>query len=410
MISTEDRLRAATRAAAATVPLGSAPPLRLPPDPGPGRAGRRRGWLRAMTPLAAAAAVAGVVIASLVLTSHTPSDRPSAPAGAARALGSVPPYYVALSNQAPPVRQAVVRATATGAVLATVNLPRPYGTFTFVSGAADDRTFVLAAQRWWAIGSGTRGVPAQQRDNWTRVAFFRLRFDPATRTTRLTRLSHLAGPPATLLAGIGVSPDGSRLALALRTLEIQVVTLATGRTRYWIRPASPHSTGIWIGNDKAAGEPLSWTADGRILAFQFWTESGGITEIRLLDTTSPGGSLRAARPAVTFVGHGQIKTGPTGNSIITPDGTRIVTVASRTPGARPRVAEFSARTGKPARFWSSGSAGTPWNVLWTDPSGSTLIISAQPTAKATEPVTGVLSGKRFTPLPGAPADVVNIAW
>ena len=37
MISTEERLRAATRAAADTVPPGSAPPLRLPPGgPPPG--------------------------------------------------------------------------------------------------------------------------------------------------------------------------------------------------------------------------------------------------------------------------------------------------------------------------------------------------------------------------------------
>ena len=41
MIATEERLRAATRAAAATVPPGSAPPLRLPDEPvGRGAAAR----------------------------------------------------------------------------------------------------------------------------------------------------------------------------------------------------------------------------------------------------------------------------------------------------------------------------------------------------------------------------------
>ena len=67
-----------------------------------------------------------------------------------------------------------------------------------------------------------------------------------------------------------------------------------------------------------------------MLAFQFWTQSGGITQVRLLDTNAPGGSLRATGPAVSFVGHGRAKTGPIGNSIITPDGTKIVTVTSRT--------------------------------------------------------------------------------
>ncbi len=68
VMSTEERLRAATRAAAATVAPGSAPPLRLPGDPAGEVHGRwrlRRRWLRAPTPLAAAAAVAAVVIASL---------------------------------------------------------------------------------------------------------------------------------------------------------------------------------------------------------------------------------------------------------------------------------------------------------------------------------------------------------
>ena len=65
-----------------------------------------------------------------------------------------------------------------GRSLATVTAPRPYSAFTFVSGADDDRTFVLAAQRWWRIASGTRGLAAEQRDGTTPAVFFRLRFDP----------------------------------------------------------------------------------------------------------------------------------------------------------------------------------------------------------------------------------------
>ncbi len=55
--------------------------------------------------------------------------------------------------------------------------PRPYGLFTFVSGAADDRTFVLAGQ---PVADHVRhGRPAaQNRDNTTPAVFFRLRFDP----------------------------------------------------------------------------------------------------------------------------------------------------------------------------------------------------------------------------------------
>jgi hypothetical protein len=365
-----------------------------------------------MTPLAAAAAVAGIVIASLVLTSggHTQPGGGEGPASGASALGSLPPYYVALSGPPGYPQRTVVRATPTGRVLATVTPPRPYRGFTFVTGSADDRTFVLAAQRWWNIAPGTRGLAAEKRDGATPVVFFRLRFDPSSGTARLTALRFPKGLTSASLAGISVSPDGSKLALALHTAEIKVVTLATGSSQRWTWPGATLSDGTWVGNSKPDGEPLSWTADGRILAFQFWAESGGITQVRLLDTTPPGGSLRATRAAVTFVGHGKIKTGPTGNSIITPDGTRIATVASRTRGGPSEVAEFSVRTGQPAGFRPVGSAGTPWDVLWTDSSGSTLIVSALPTAKATETVIGVLRGGRFTPLPEAPANAVNIAW
>ncbi len=166
VMSTEERLRAAARAAADTVAPGSAPPLRLPDDPAasPQRGSwpGRRHWVRALTPLAAAAAVAAAVIASLTLTRGVPAPRgggqsPARPV----ALHGVPRYYVTLTSTAMP-SQAVIGDTATGAVVTTVKPPRPYRTFDFVSGAAGDRTFVLAAQRWWPIASGAAG-PRRQR-------------------------------------------------------------------------------------------------------------------------------------------------------------------------------------------------------------------------------------------------------
>jgi hypothetical protein len=417
-MSTEERLRAATRAAADTVAPGSAPPLRLPDEqPGRVRWDQRHRWLRTMVPLAAAAAVAIVVIASLALTSRTPPASPAAPASGTSALRSIPPYYVALAGLPDTPEHAVIRASATGAVLATVNPPRPYRSFTFVSGAADDRTFVLAAQRWWNVTSGTRGEAAQQQDNTTPVVFFRLTFDPRTRATRLTALP-TAGPISSQdLSGLAVSPDGSTLALSVHPAEISVITLATGSERHWVWPHTAGTwtpkaiSGTWVGNSKPGGQPLSWTADGRTLAFQFWTQSGGITQVRLLDTTSPGGSLRAARPAVSFVGHGQVKTGPLGNSIITPDGTKIVTVASRTRGGPPEVMEFSVRTGQPVIPPPAGNTASlgPWDVLWAGASGRTLIVEAQSGPSGAD-LTGVLQGGRFTPLPRAPADLTNVAW
>jgi hypothetical protein len=439
MTTTEERLRAATRAAAATVPPDSAPPLRLPEDPGVSSVPKgwffRRRRLAALTPLAAAGAVAVVVIASLLLTSgvHTPPGGRAGPASSTSLPGGLPPYYLALSNQASPLRHVVIRATATGAALATVSVPRPYGTFMYVSGAADDRTFVLAVQRWWNITSGTRGLPAEHRDNTTTVAFFLLRFDPATRTARLTWLSHVAEPPSFNLGGIGLSPDGSRLALAVRTAvtpdrsgrhgwtgpAIQVVTLATGDMRQWVWPGAG-----WVGNFKPVGEPLSWTADGRMLAFQKW--AGNKAQVRVLDTAAAGTDLRASRLIMkSSSGSGTVLA--TGNSLITPDGTAVVAATARYEQHPVRselqVSEFSTRTGTMTHAlaqWRLNHRGVSWqDVLWTSSSGRNLIVVTPPGTgpipgtlnRPTGPVAGVLTtGGQFTPLRGMIASASTIAW
>ena len=381
------------------------------------RSSRRR-WLRALTPLAAAAAVVAVVIASLLLTGHTPPGSSAGPVSGTSALRSVPPYYVALAGRPDAPDHAVIRASATGAVLATVQPPRPYGSFTFVSGAADDRTFVLAAQRWWNVTSGTRGEVAQQRDNTTPVVFFRLRFGPRASTAQLTALPAAGSVSSLHLSGLAVSPDGSKLALIVRPAEIRVITLATGSKQDWIWPHTsgawtPKSVGdTWVGNSKPSGAPLSWTADGRTLAFQLWTKSGGITEVRLLDTGAPAGSLSSSKISVRFTGLGGPKNGPAGNTLITPDGSRIVTVTTGRSGSDYRVTEFSASTGRtlgPGPGHSARAAAA-WNVLWTSPDGSTLIVEAGPGRGQAGPGPDILRDGRLTPLPGAPSGTVNLVW
>jgi hypothetical protein len=79
MNSFEDRLRAAMRAAAGTVPPDSAPPLRLPRRPWRGLRlpGRRLlgNRFRFLTPVAAAAAVVAVVAVSFAAASGTPATQ-----------------------------------------------------------------------------------------------------------------------------------------------------------------------------------------------------------------------------------------------------------------------------------------------------------------------------------------------
>ena len=458
----------------------------------PGPPARRGKWSGLLVPLAAAAAVTCVVAASLAIGAafhgHAGPAGPAArshPSLAAlrpaalrpAALRQVPPYFAELTLTAPVQvmggEAAVVRSTLSGHVLATVTPPRPYQIFTWVSAAADDRTFVLAAQRYWPIASGQAGLPAQNRDNTTPTVFFRLTFDPATHTARLARLAVPETIQADQLAGMTVSPDGTRFALDLRRSipSIQVVTLATGAIRSWAWPG-----GGWIGNSKPIGQIFSWTADGTTLAFPQRNGSGGAlslsflaavagtlaavvltgilvrryvrvrradllawtiaaaaitialaahalgvyrglapgaTNIRLLDTTAPGTSLASSKIVLTFPGVGALGL----NTLLTPDGTRIVTV---TPQG---ITEFSARTGQPILSEDQFSAnqfpaGGPQEVdrqtvLWAGPGGQALVVS-DPRGKHTpygpDTILGVLTTNTFTPIPKGTYQSIQIAW
>ena len=451
----------------------------------PGPPSRRRKWSGLLVPLAAAAAVTGVVAASLgisaIFRGHAgpgPAAQshpsPAAQSHSGAALRRVPRYFAALTRTAAVQvmggEAAVVRSTLTGRVLATVAPPPPYRIFTWVSAAGDDRTFVLAAQRYWPIASGQAGMPAENRDNTTPTAFFRMTFDPATHTAKLARLAVPETIPSAQLAGMTVSPDGTRLALDLRQ-SIQVVNVATGAVRSWTWPG-----GGWIGNNKPIGQIFSWTTGGTTLAFQqrnggggalslsflaavagtlaaavltgiivtryvrlrhadllAWTIAAsaitialaahtlgayrdlapGATNIRLLNTNAPGTSLASSTIVLTFPSGGAFGL----NTLLTPDGTRIVTA---TPQG---ITEFSARTGQPILSEDQFSpnqfpAGGPQEVdrqtvLWAGPGGQALVVSdprGKPTPYGPDTILGVLTGNTFTPIPNGTYQSVQIAW
>jgi hypothetical protein len=407
----------------------AAPDLRRALQATPGPPGRRGKWSGLLVPLAAAAAVTAVVAASLAISAAFRGHaRPAGPGPAAQshpspaplrpaplrpaALRQAPRYFAALALTGPVQvtggEAAVVRSTVTGHILATVTPPRPYRIFTWVSAADDDRTFVLAAQRYWPIASGQAGMPAQNLDITTPTAFFKLAFDPATHTAKLARLAVPETIQADQLAGMTVSPDGTRLALDLRQ-SIQVVTLATGAIRSW----AWHGGG-WIGNFKPFGQVFSWTADGTTLEFQQWgTGHPRPIYIRLLDTTAPGTSLASSKIVLTFPDAGALGT----NTLLTPDGTKIVTA---TPQG---ITEFSVRTGQPIlsedqfQFdWQKlgWAAGPPWqDVLWAGPGGQALIVSdprGKPGPYGPRYILGVLTANTFTPIPNGADPGALIAW
>lgn len=142
----------------------------------------------------------------------------------------------------------------------------------------------------------------------------------------------------------------------------------------------------------------------------------------LLDTTAPGSDLRSSTVIVKL----RAALNP-GNTIITPDAAKIAaptTVQAQRPPYRTelQITEFSASTGQVVRVldpWRFQGATLSWqNVLWTNSSGSTLIVITPPgknppgrvNAQAIEPLVGVLTGQQFTPLPNAPHSTDDIAW
>jgi len=344
------------------------------------------GWL---APVAAAAAVVGVIIASLdisgVILRH-PSG--TAPARSAGVFAQVPSYFVALRGRS---GRAVVAATATGAVLGTVTPPTPNTVLTRVAATDDGRTFVFAA------APGVDQGP---------VRFYRLALDESGHPGRLTALP--IPPETAALSGLALSPDGSKLAVSLLPVHgqsgstIQVFSLATGARQEW---AWPGRGTISVGS--GGGGSNSWEADNRTLLVQVTTttRNGWPGQLRLLDTAAPAGSLLAASTRIpvpsadigwqhTNAGHRII-----GIPLITGDGTLLVAPFFHL-SAKPKVfgftiTEFSVRTGKPVRVMyqqrtasESGSTG----VWWVNASGTAVIAT-----RGYE--FGIQTPDTFTPLP-----------
>jgi hypothetical protein len=434
MNTAEDRLRAAARAVAGTVPPGSAPPLHLPehrsrvPRPRWPRGRRWQGWL---VPLAAAATVTAVVAGTLAVPRllHARPSKSRHAAAAGGAFAGLPSYYVTLTGKGGfEPYDAVVRATATGAVAGTVTPPKPYQTFTAAAGDAAGRAFVLAA-------SGDFCHPNTQ----TRYFALRIR-------DHGVRLTALPIPPSHAdVSGIALSRDGRRLAVASGTraeARIVVYTVATGAKQVWTWPVSQGAGNI-TNNAGGNGEVLSWADDGT-LAFQEWRgiHNGNLIDVRLLDTSTGGGSLQAdSRQVLQWPGdgapwpwvHGKASNIIVANSaIITGDGSKIVAATvtyRRRPGSHKLAdssiafTEFSTSTGKPLRnlgVWQLHGLfpAADQDVVWSNATGSRVIVLAHQPGEAVPDTHqrchpslcakyrmeyGLQTPHRFIPLPAAPS-------
>jgi hypothetical protein len=358
-------------------------------------AGRRRwsGWL---APVAAAAAVIGVIIASLAVSGvilHRPAG--TGAANSSRVLAKVPPYFVAVSTI--PGQEVLFGATATGAMLGRVAPPKPYNDFTLEAAAGDGRTFVLGASPRLPRGAAV--------DQPRPVKFYQV---VVSRSGQLGRLAPLPIPPQTGVSGLAVSPDGGKLAVSFpragkKAPRVAVFSLATGAGRAWVWP-SPGTIGHVGASFPASG--LQWEADNRTLMFAVTTQTsnGWPVHLYLLDTAAPGGSLLASSHRIPLPGselglqHNRTQY-IVGIPLITGDGSKLIAPFYRAAPAPKEfvfaITVFSVHTGKLVKVLYQRRTRTEAGstaVYWVNASGNAAIAVRGPTF-------GVQTPTRFVPLP-----------
>lgn len=413
-MSIEDRVRTATRAR--TDQVHSIRPLELPAEE-PARAPRirrDRRWLNWGAPLAAAAVVVALALVSTqVHLGGGAKPGPATPASSSSVPSSIPRYYVALAQADSTGSQlkAVVGDDQTGRTVAVLN-PSASQNFYGVTGAADDRTFVVMNY-----------TAAAKQTTW-----YLLRLTPgAARPTQLTKLP--IKPVAAHVAGLALSPDGRELAVMWRSATtrtnavtyLSVYSMATGAALHtWITKGDNYNAIAGGAN----GEDLSWVGGDRSIDFG-WTvtapgaRAGFIQTVRRIDVAAPGQELLAAsRVAVqlprTATPSKTTFSEPCDTSVTAGDGTLVCgttsfsdvsfqEVCSTVP---PEFVTYSGTTGKRLKVLYAyhgqcleGQA----LVVWTDPTASHVIaflgLSEKGVKTSATNMFGLVADGHFTPLP-----------
>ena len=389
-MSVEDRLRTATRARANLV--SDIRPLELPARERvrrPRASGTRR-WVSWAAPVTAAAVV--VALAVTLVSLRQLHSAPAVPASgqpgasATTAAATVPEFYAALKT---PIRPGpttlVVGRTGAHAPISTLRPPKGQS-FVGVTGAADDRTFVLAAEAYPAQKGAYSGAP---------VAWYLVRVPAAAgQAVRLTKLTIPIQPKGTQVSGIALAPNGGQLAVEFQRnvwsgtrgpLTLSLYSVSTGKTlRTWTQQANGARLGFGWYSGLYSNTSITWL-DGQTLAFDEGVYSPPASpqldpafsdvKIRTLSLSSPGGSLLADSKVVFSARNSSCDT-----LQLTADGKSVFCGtsgggASKSSAYDPRIFEYSVATGESrlvyrrAGVFNYGVA----DVLWLNPNGSGLI-------------------------------------
>jgi hypothetical protein len=316
----------------------------------------------------------------------------------------VPRYYVQQQHlialyTLPPVT--VVRATATGAVTATVHCPWPRAQVASGIAAAGHQTFFIVCQRGvWGMETVVTG---------SRIYQFRITDSGRIGGYSLVRGGIFNGLDASHIAA---SSDGSEVAV-VTTLDtpanslaegIMVINTRTGARAVW------HDSADVAGSFRPFGT-LSLTGDGRELVFTatpcFSHCRFGVMELRAVSPAARGGRLDNSRVLLRLPSpHRAYMTG----AVISPDGATLTVVFVNTPGPGPgresvSVVQFS--TGRRIRvlYQAPTGNGIYYGFFSSDPSRRYLLLNVGPTIG---PVNGWIDQGRLVRL--TPANGTNVLY
>ncbi|HET7018637.1 MAG TPA: hypothetical protein VFI65_32260 [Streptosporangiaceae bacterium] len=391
--------------AALLTDLRSAPPEEAAPvDPVRDRPGRRRGrdttW-RVLAPVLSGLAVIAVVTSLTVAAGQEPSRSKSGPRTPTAA--GLPRYFATVTGRGGLKLQ--IHRTSTGHVVAALPIPASGTPIRAVAASSSGRVFYIAVDRF----------NSQEHEV---IAVFKAQQSKSGRWTiggpQLNKLLPQASD--TFMNGVGVSPDGSRLALTLERLNksrvhtelVVVPTNGKGAARVWSAPAVPAYAldPVWTDN-----HDLAFLWQDRLTGSE--TKFGGRSQERVLDTSRPGSNLLAAKVLITS------PTGVMETAFASPHGGPIfATIANDSPAKgihgvatvrlvwfTPHQSGFTILATHKAQYNSllgKEKNNLFFQVLGLDPSGQHALVDS--------PNLAVMTTFKIRPLPGVHGSFSGAAW
>jgi hypothetical protein len=353
-----------------------------------------------------AAAMAAVLLTGLGLAVSAQVTSPG-PAVTGYSRAGLPRYYIqqSLSDASSPLLT-VVRATATGAVTATVRCPWAHARIAAQDAAASDHTFFIVCQR--ETGPGASVVTGSL------IYQFRV-----AESGRISGYTPVPGGilPGLRVGGIAASADGSEIAITTvpgdsrsPLANVMVINARTGARAVW------RNGGNAPGTARFAISDLSLTSDGRELVFLAVTrciqsprcEPTG-QEVRALTSATSGGQLGSGQLLLQQSALSGLSAGYINAAVVSPDGSALTVVImhSGPQSDTASVVQFSAATGRQTRvlYQEPTGNGFSYQFFSLDPSGRYLLLDVGPTSG---PVNGWIDHGQLAPL--TPPDGGNIFY